>query len=77
VVLAMVIAFVALLLTFRFREEMESTSWGKVLSALVMGAAVPVMHYTGMAAASFPLSHITQSVKRKNERESCWWKTTP
>src|SRR5947209_19893090 len=26
---------------------------GKVAGAVVMGAAIPVMHYTGMAAASF------------------------
>jgi two-component system sensor histidine kinase/response regulator len=53
VVLAIVISFVALCLTFYFRTR--TTGWGlrKGLSALVMGAAIPVMHYTGMAAASF------------------------
>src|SRR5712692_1450904 len=49
VVLAIVISFVALWLTFHFRGE--TTAWRKTLSALVMGAAIPVMHYTGMAAA--------------------------
>jgi two-component system, sensor histidine kinase and response regulator len=53
IVLAIAISLVALLLTFHFREETRSGGWQKVLSALVMGAAVPVMHYTGMAAASF------------------------
>ncbi|HEY4880447.1 MAG TPA: response regulator [Candidatus Acidoferrales bacterium] len=53
VVLAMVIALVALLLTFHFRGETTSGDWRKIASAVVMGAAVPVMHYTGMAAASF------------------------
>ena len=53
VVLAIVIALVALLLTFHFRGETTSGDWRKIASAAVMGAAVPVMHYTGMAAASF------------------------
>jgi len=53
VVLAVVISFVALLLTFYFRRDTSTWSWLKLLSAVVMGAAIPVMHYTGMAAASF------------------------
>ncbi len=53
VALAMVISLVALCLTFHFRGERKSGGWRKALSAVVMGAAVPVMHYTGMAAASF------------------------
>jgi two-component system, sensor histidine kinase and response regulator len=53
VALAIVISFVALLLTFHFRGETTSGGWRKALSAVVMGAAIPVMHYTGMAAASF------------------------
>jgi len=53
VILAIVISFVALLLTFHFRAEMRFGTWQKLLSAAVMGAAIPVMHYTGMAAASF------------------------
>ncbi len=53
VVLAIVISFVALWLTFYFRTETTAWSWRKALSALVMGAAIPVMHYTGMAAATF------------------------
>src|SRR6202140_3469760 len=52
VVLAIVISLVALWLTFHFREQTKS-GWRKVVSAIVMGAAIPVMHYTGMAAASF------------------------
>jgi two-component system, sensor histidine kinase and response regulator len=52
----MVISLVALWLTFHFRGEKHSGGWLKVLSAVVMGAAVPVMHYTGMAAANFTSS---------------------
>jgi diguanylate cyclase (GGDEF)-like protein/PAS domain S-box-containing protein len=52
VVLAVVISLVALVLSFRIREE-SRTSARKVASALVMGSAIPVMHYTGMWAANF------------------------
>lgn len=53
VILAIVISFVALWLAFHSRTEMRFGTWRKVVSAFVMGAAIPVMHYTGMAAASF------------------------
>jgi len=58
VVLAIVISLVALWLTFRLRGEMRGTGWRKIASALVMGAAIPVMHYTGMAAVSFAPSGV-------------------
>jgi two-component system sensor histidine kinase/response regulator len=61
VALAMIISLVALLLTFHLRGEMRSASWQKVAAAMVMGAAVPVMHYTGMAAASFEFSRAAES----------------
>jgi PAS domain S-box-containing protein len=53
VVLAIVISFVALCLAFLSREEKQGMIARKIASAVVMGAAIPVMHYTGMAAASF------------------------
>src|SRR5712692_526962 len=56
VILAIVISMVALFLTFYFRGVTDAWSWRKMLSALVMGAAIPVMHYTGMAAANFTSS---------------------
>ena len=55
-VLAIVISFVALWLAFHFRGDTTAGGWLKTLSALVMGAAIPVMHYTGMAAVSFSAS---------------------
>jgi two-component system sensor histidine kinase/response regulator len=58
VVLAVVISLVALGLTFYFRDEPKAWGWQKIASALVMGAAIPVMHYTGMAAASFRASAV-------------------
>jgi PAS domain S-box-containing protein len=56
IALAIVISFVALRLTFHVRGETTSVSWRKSLSAILMGAAIPVLHYTGMAAASFTAS---------------------
>src|SRR3984957_14965219 len=53
VLLAIVISLVALWLTFHLRAQTNSMSWQKLASATLMGAAIPVMHYTGMAAASF------------------------
>lgn len=53
VALAIVISLVALLLTFRFREDAKASASWKVAAAIVMGSAIPVMHYTGMAAARF------------------------
>jgi PAS domain S-box-containing protein len=53
VVVAVAIALVALWLTFHLRMENKSAGWRKTMSALLMGAAIPVMHYTGMAAVTF------------------------
>src|SRR5258708_2585401 len=54
--LAVAISFVALWLTFHFRDDATVWSFRKMISACVMGTAIPVMHYTGMAAATFTLS---------------------
>ena len=40
-------------LQFYFRDELEHTAWRRIGSALLMGAAISAMHYTGMASASF------------------------
>ena len=53
VVFAVLISFAALWITFHFRDEKKGIGWEKLAGAIVMGAAIPVMHYTGMAAASF------------------------
>jgi PAS domain S-box-containing protein len=52
VVLAVGISLVGLLLISRFRDEKRSWML-KCAVALVMGLAIPVMHYTGMAAVAF------------------------
>jgi len=53
VVFAVLISLAALWITFHFRDKKTGTGWQKLSGAVVMGAAIPVMHYTGMAAASF------------------------
>src|SRR6266481_1593618 len=53
VVLAIVISLVALWRTFHFRNDVKARWLPKIASAMLMGAAIPVMHYTGMAAANF------------------------
>jgi diguanylate cyclase (GGDEF)-like protein/PAS domain S-box-containing protein len=55
IVLAVVISLVALQLSFRIRQE-KKISRGKIVSAVVMGSAIPLMHYTGMWAVRFHLS---------------------
>src|SRR6267143_5829612 len=53
VVFAVLISLAALWITFLFRDEKTGIGWEKLAGAVVMGAAIPVMHYTGMAAARF------------------------
>src|SRR5882724_2938501 len=53
VVFAVLISLAALWITFHFRHEKTGIGWEKLGGAVVMGAAIPVMHYTGMAAANF------------------------
>jgi len=53
VVFAILISLAALWISFHFRDEKNGIGREKLAGAVVMGAAIPVMHYTGMAAASF------------------------
>jgi PAS domain S-box-containing protein len=53
VMFAVLISLAALWITFHFRDEKTGIGREKLAGAVVMGAAIPVMHYTGMAAASF------------------------
>src|SRR6202163_129732 len=59
VVFAVLISLAALWITFHFRDEKKGIRWEKLAGAVVMGAAIPIMHYTGMAAASFAPSSTT------------------
>ncbi len=53
VALAVAISLVALWLTFQLRTEGAALGWRKIGASLLMGGAIPVMHYTGMAAVRF------------------------
>ncbi len=52
VVIAVLVAFAAVGLTFQFREEKPGILL-KILCAIIMGLAVPAMHYTAMAAVIY------------------------
>lgn len=62
VILAIVISLVALWLTFRLRNDTKGKWLPKIASAAIMGAAIPVMHYTGMAAAGFTFTNETSDL---------------
>src|SRR4029077_2518340 len=64
VVFAVLISLVALWITFHLRDEKGGIGWRKMAGAVVMGAAIPVMHYTGMAAASFTSSGMPVDLSR-------------
>ena len=54
VVIAIVASLVALLLAFHLRSDaIRAGDWRKLGSTMLLGAAIPAMHYTGMAAAHF------------------------
>src|SRR5246127_161455 len=64
VVFAVLISLAALWITFHFRDEKNGIGRKKLAGAVVMGAAIPVMHYTGMAAASFTPSGMPADLSR-------------
>jgi diguanylate cyclase (GGDEF)-like protein/PAS domain S-box-containing protein len=60
IALGIIVSLIALQLTFRVRDE-QRTSLRKVISALVMGSAIPLIHYAGMAAVRFsPSSRVPE-----------------
>jgi PAS domain S-box-containing protein len=58
VVLAIGFSLAALMLAFGLWEESRGTPWRRVASAILMGAAISAMHYTGMASESFAASPV-------------------
>ena len=61
VVIALAASAAALWLAFKLRQGIGHLALLRVGAALVMGAAIAGMHYSGMAAASFPMeSHATE-----------------
>jgi diguanylate cyclase (GGDEF)-like protein len=54
VVFAVLASGAALWIAFRLRRDTGHILWARFGASLVMGCAIVGMHYTGMAAASFP-----------------------
>src|SRR5258708_31540883 len=59
VLFAVLISLAASLIPFRFRHETRSAACERFAAALLMRAPIPLMHYTGMAAARFNLSDMS------------------
>jgi two-component system, sensor histidine kinase and response regulator len=53
VFLGVIISFVAIRLTFDVRAQTSQWSWRKSRNAMLMGLAIPVVHYVGMAGVTF------------------------
>jgi two-component system, sensor histidine kinase and response regulator len=53
VFLGVIISFAAIRLTFDVREQTSQWSWRKSRNALLMGLAIPVVHYVGMVGVTF------------------------
>lgn len=58
VLIAIAVSFIGLFLAFRLRADSAQQTKKRLLAAIAMGAAIPTMHYTGMAAAQFAPSDI-------------------
>ncbi|MBV8633493.1 MAG: EAL domain-containing protein, partial [Burkholderiaceae bacterium] len=70
VVIAVVASFAALLIFFWMRSRpLESRVRWEMAAAIVMGFAISGMHYSGMAAAEFPLGSICRAASSLN---SAW-----
>ena len=58
IVIAILASGAALWIAFRLRRHSPLVRRMRAAAAVVMGAAIVVMHYTGMAAAQFPLGSV-------------------
>lgn len=67
IIFAVSISPIALWLTFQLRQEARAIAWRRFTSAVLMGSAIPIMHYTGMAAVTYvPMAtqiNLSHSVK--------------
>ncbi len=53
VIAAILVSFAALIAAFRLRDEKRVTVRRKIGAAILLGMAIPITHYTGMAAVTF------------------------
>jgi NO-binding membrane sensor protein with MHYT domain/CheY-like chemotaxis protein len=63
VAIAIAASCLALWIAFRLRRNVPHVWLPRVGAAVVMGAAIVGMHYTGMAAASFPLDSVCMAAR--------------
>jgi NO-binding membrane sensor protein with MHYT domain/CheY-like chemotaxis protein/nitrogen-specific signal transduction histidine kinase len=63
VVIAIAASGLALWIAFRLRRNVPHVWLPRVGASVVMGAAIVGMHYTGMAAASFPLDSVCMAAR--------------
>jgi two-component system sensor histidine kinase/response regulator len=49
-VLAIAISFIALLFAFKLRKDTSTWNWRRFGSAVLLGLAIPIMHYVGIVA---------------------------
>jgi len=59
--LGIVISFAAICLAFAVRQQDASWNWRKLRNGLLMGLAIPAVHYVAMAAVSFVPATVTES----------------
>jgi NO-binding membrane sensor protein with MHYT domain len=63
VAIAFLVSLAALWLTFRINSSTSHyLRWQKIGGAVLMGLAIPTMHYTGMAATSFHFTAANQAI---------------
>jgi len=64
ITLVVALSYIALRLSFALKGEQTPLGWRKIGGTLVMGTAIPVMHYVGMAAVTFvPAAAVHGSVR--------------
>jgi signal transduction histidine kinase/CheY-like chemotaxis protein len=63
VAIAIAASGLALWIAFRLRRNVPHVWLPRIGAAVVMGAAIVGMHYTGMAAASFPLDSVCMAAR--------------
>ena len=55
IVIAVLASWASLWIAFRLRSDSKRNTYARIGASLVMGCAIVGMHYTGMAAAQFPV----------------------
>lgn len=55
IVIAVLASWASLWIAFRLRSDSKKNTYARIGASLVMGCAIVGMHYTGMAAAQFPV----------------------